>query len=394
MKLSKTLIVTYCLSVVVTSNLTQAAILIEAYYPFGEVGSFADNNKPLDLTSNGRNYIFNLAAATISTEETSPFSSAHYDFVREGYFDIGYNAPEDNVGIQGWFRVSDFDGESSQIFGTGHEGDGLSIRWNTETNQFEGALGGVSLVGDGYTAVLDTWVHLALVRDTGITTFYVNGVANGAPTPIESIPMDATEPHLGVSDGAATYFTGSIDEAAIFTFTPGQFGPSDLAYNKAISIPVVPIDPAVSLYAEYHLGEAGSLAQPEQLPQESSGNGRHYITDINGANASVLMAGVSAPGSTAYLSTADTGWTGEIYGDLPRNNFGMGIYVKATENSETTQGDFFYLGEAFGGFGFALEANGWSAGSHSVDFIGPEGGTGFTADTWVHLALIRVQRQL
>ena len=386
MKLSKTLVVIYCLSVLVTSSFTQATILIEAYYPFGEAGSFGDNNKPLDLSGNGRAYLNNLGDAAISATAPSPFSSANYDFNGNGYYDIGYGAPEDNVGVQGWFRVSDFDIESSHIFGTGHDNDGLSIRWNTDTNLFEGALGGVSLVGDGYAAVIDTWVHLALVRNAGTSTFYVNGLANGAS--INDTPIDATESHLGLSDGAAAYFRGSIDEGAFFTFTSGEFVPTDLAYNKKISS-TGPGDPVVSLYAEYHLGEGGSLVGTGKLPQDSSVNGRHYTTDISGANATILTAGVTAPGSTAFLSTTDTGWTGDIYGNLPTNNFGVGVYVQAAENSEATQGDFFFLGEAGGGFGFALEFNGWSAGAHSISFIGPEGGAGFTANTWVHLALIR-----
>ena len=73
------------------------------------------------------------------------------------------------------------------------------------------------------------------MRDTGIATFYVNGVANGVSS--SSLPLGANEAHLGVSDAGAAYFTGSVDEAAIFTFTSGEFAPTDLGNNKAIPEP-------------------------------------------------------------------------------------------------------------------------------------------------------------
>ena len=236
MKLSKTLVATCCLSVILTSSFTQAAVLYQTYFPLGEAGSFGSNNRPLDLSGNGRGYLFDIGSASISSTVSSPFSNANYNFTGGvGYYDIGYDAPEDNVGVQGWFRVSNFLVESTHIFGTGHDGDGLSIGWNTLTNVFTGALGGVGLVGTSYAAVVDTWVHLALVRDAGIATFYVNGLANGASS--SSLPLNANESHLGVSDAGAAYFTGSVDEAAIFTFTSGGFAVTDLGYNQAIPEP-------------------------------------------------------------------------------------------------------------------------------------------------------------
>ena len=174
--------------------------------------------------------------------------------------------------------------------------------------------------------------------------------------------------------------------------------PKILSSSLALLLASASSDAAVTLFAEYHLGEAGSLAGTGNLPQDSSGNGLHYTGEVGGGSASVFTAGVTAPGSTAFLSTADgsnQGWFADIYGGplaqtpLQTDNFGFGIYVQAAANSAATRADVFLLGEDNGAFGFSLDINGWAAGANGVAYIGPVEGTGFTANTWVHLALIR-----
>ena len=86
------------------------------------------------------------------------------------------------------------------------------------------------------------WTHLALVRDAGATSVYVNGqrfsTAAGAPAaPAGSLfiggnPLVATEG-----------FDGLIDEVRVFTFQPGQFQVTDL--NLGSPEPPIPV-PAVS----------------------------------------------------------------------------------------------------------------------------------------------------
>lgn len=153
---------------------------------------------------------------------------------------------------------------------------------------------------------------------------------------------------------------------------------------------------AVTLYAEYHLGESGSLGASNSSIIDSSGNGRNLTNAISGGTTSVGTSGVSAPGSTAYLSTAGTGNEGwysstNIYSTLPTDNFAFGVYVRAASNTATTRGDVFTLGSSPSAgneaFKVSLEATGWTASEHNVSYIGSAGT--FTADLWVHLAVIR-----
>ena len=149
----------------------------------------------------------------------------------------------------------------------------------------------------------------------------------------------------------------------------------------------------ITLYAEYHLGEAGSLGA-NNLPQDSSGNVRNFANDINGAGASVVNGGTFAAGSTDYLSTAGAGSEGwysvNLFSSLATDNFAFGVFAKAAGQG-ATEGDIFILGGSNGSFKLQLASNGWAASAHNVAWIGGNDGVGgsFGADTWVHLALIR-----
>ncbi len=153
----------------------------------------------------------------------------------------------------------------------------------------------------------------------------------------------------------------------------------------------------VTPYAEYHLGEAGSLGT-NKLPLDSSGNGKHFTSDISGATATTGTSGVSAPASTTYLDTSGAGnegwYASNLYSTAPAlatDNFGFGIYASAPSIASANQGDVFTVGGSNGAFKLSLGSNGWAASSHNVAWIGIGGGTSgsFTANTWVHLALIR-----
>ncbi len=152
---------------------------------------------------------------------------------------------------------------------------------------------------------------------------------------------------------------------------------------------------AVILYAEYHLGEAGSLGT-NKLPQDSSGNARHFVAEIGGTTALTQTTGVSAPGSTVYLDTSMAGNQGFFFGDnsqftaLGTDNFAFGVYARGgTGASATTAaGDVFQLGANVNNtYKLSLESTGWRASSANISYIGST--ATFSTDTWVHLALIR-----
>lgn len=146
---------------------------------------------------------------------------------------------------------------------------------------------------------------------------------------------------------------------------------------------------AVTVIHEYKLGEAGSLGA-NNLPQDNVGTA-DFTNAIGGASASVGTTGVFAPGSTAYIDTSsatNTGWYGADFSSVPADNFGMGVYARA---SSINVGDIFTTGGATNTFKVSMGTNGWAASSNGTAWIGSANGVSgsFTADQWVHLALVR-----
>lgn len=156
---------------------------------------------------------------------------------------------------------------------------------------------------------------------------------------------------------------------------------------------------AVVLFAEYRLGEAGSLGTNNR-PLDSSGNGRDFTADVSGSSAVVVSGGASslagaggvAGTSTGFLNTAAvTGtdyWSGASFSSLQTNNFAFGLFAKA---DSIASADIFSLGSANNAPKISLGTNGWAASFHNTAWIGNASGTSgsFVAGTWVHLALVR-----
>jgi hypothetical protein len=99
--------------------------------------------------------------------------------------------------------------------------------------------GGVEF-GGGSPLVPGTWTHLAVVRDSGLTTFYVNGVPFSTSANAPNLPAGG----MGIGANPLVsdeFFDGRIDEVRVFTFAPGAFVVSDLNLTApAVVAPAVP----------------------------------------------------------------------------------------------------------------------------------------------------------
>ncbi|MDB6038540.1 MAG: Immunoglobulin I-set domain protein [Verrucomicrobiales bacterium] len=81
-------------------------------------------------------------------------------------------------------------------------------------------------IGDTTVLSKDHWTHLAAVNDNGVTTFYVNGVANGPST--NNVTAPSGVPYIGSGEDTGAPFDGYLDEIRYSTFAPGAFAVSDL----------------------------------------------------------------------------------------------------------------------------------------------------------------------
>lgn len=170
--------------------------------------------------------------------------------------------------------------------------------------------------------------------------------------------------------------------------------PNRSLFLVPLLLAALPSDASASvwLFAEYHLGEAGSLSGASQIPLDSSGSGRHLADASNGNTPTVGTSGLAAPGSTACMDTSGTAiegwWSNDLSPSLPTDHFAFGVYASAASLAD---GDVMTLGGSNGSYKVQLATNGWGASAHGGGWIGPSGGVpgSFTANQWVHLAVIR-----
>ena len=73
------------------------------------------------------------------------------------------------------------------------------------------------------------WIHVAVVNDAGVFTFYTNGVASGAATNVDiGGRIENCVPYIGSGQDTGAPFDGYLDECRYSTFNPGAFVVSDL----------------------------------------------------------------------------------------------------------------------------------------------------------------------
>ena len=150
----------------------------------------------------------------------------------------------DNFGLEVWVNPSALAGDHMIVY-NGHTG---SSGWgfNLANGIYSVLYGGRAVIGSVPTTS-NVWMHLALVRDGGITTFYTNGVASATSSVAPNVPAGLFGVANAPNPPGAAVFQGSLDEVRVFTFAPGQFSTNDLLLNRPVLL--TPI-------AWYRLGES------------------------------------------------------------------------------------------------------------------------------------------
>ena len=260
---------------------SSASVSVQAWYHLGEPGTLP-GGLPLDSSGNGNH--MNDGFSEFESVHISPntpggplgssgwTSTASSEWGRSGDVIIAardeYYVSGENFGIEAWVQpfgngYNVFCCESShnftaQIFASGADSTGfyLGVKNNQDgTYSFVAAVitdtNGVAQVGDPLPLVTDSWTHLAVVRNNGTNTFYVNGAPHGSvttDTPSTNVPTGTglqNGMRLGASGGDQVAYRGLIDEARAFTFNPGQFAVADLLYPSAsATVPLIVVQPA------------------------------------------------------------------------------------------------------------------------------------------------------
>lgn len=139
----------------------------------------------------------------------------------------------DNFGVEA--RVKPTNASDLQIViyngNTSTSGFGIFI----QSGNYFGLYGLNAAFDTGVAATTGVWQDLALVRDGGISKFYLDGAlvysANvGGPNPATSGFAVGQAPQV-----AGQFFNGAVDDARVFTFAPGTFDPADLGANTSVA---------------------------------------------------------------------------------------------------------------------------------------------------------------
>lgn len=135
-------------------------------------------------------------------------------------------AATDNFGLELWVKPTG-GGNSLLAYNGIPDLNGWGLYW--QSGFFLGKIGsGIVAVGG---APFGQWSHVALVRDNGMSTLYVNGVPTGSDFTFPEPPTGSFA--IG---SAGSFYLGEMDEVRLFTFAPGQFTVDDLLIHRVSNI--------------------------------------------------------------------------------------------------------------------------------------------------------------
>jgi hypothetical protein len=212
------------MAILISSTIADAEIIDVALYKLGEPGSIVGGN-PQDFVG-GHHFLntFNSPPGTITPGAFAGSTAAINYSVDGNYFAAPGTTviPTDNFAIEMWARTSNTAQTNISMFTTGSANG--SLAFNLDNGEWRASRFNQAFFGSGVDVEVDEWVNLALIRSSGMTTFYVDGVAQGASDAVVPI-IDVGTFHLGVSPGGFAAFDGDLDNLRIFTFDPSTDNP-------------------------------------------------------------------------------------------------------------------------------------------------------------------------
>ena len=296
------------------------------------------------------------------------------------------SAVTDNFGIEAWVSPNGVGGTGVLAYNgdTGANGWGLFVSGST----YQALFGGQIAFGSG-TATASTWTHLAVVRNSGAATFYVNGVAAGTTTTAPSVPIGrfgiAAPPQAPTNQ----IFNGLVDEVRMFTFAPGQFSTNDLLFNSLLvtklgdsgpgtlrnAMLLAPSNGIISITATGTIALSGALPLitnsltilgrgPSNLTISGGGSNRLFFVDA--PNGAVNLSGFTLANGRAKGGDGGAGAQGGGGG------LGAGGAIFANAGVVTVSNVIFTANSAAGGDG----GNAGTTGGGGGGGLGGDGGFG------------------
>ncbi len=213
-------------------ELFRSSVTNIAYWRMGEndpgaangVTNFVTVNllgSPMALKSNAV-YTANVAAAANSTLALQ-FTTGCYATNQPAF------SFTDNFGLELWVKPD----ATNAIQSIAYNGDSGPNGWGLYLHQgkYQGLFGGLAFL-TGPDAVPGVWTHLALVRNNGLTTLYVNGLPAATSLLTPGVPTGRFALAAQAQTLTTEFFAGALDEVRVFTFALGTFSTLDLAVAR------------------------------------------------------------------------------------------------------------------------------------------------------------------
>lgn len=233
--------------IMATAPMSAEGAIVDVFqYRLGEAGTLGTNNLPLDSTGNGYNETNTNGTGSTSVQSSSPpptlnSSTAYLDFnPNRGFFGASVTGlPTDNFAVELWLRPDSSTGALTAFRIGGPDG---SLNFRTVDGDVRMSYDNISGIhpASQFSPPLGEWTHLAVVRNSGISTAYVNG--NLLIGSSNHTPNWAGTIHIGMTGGGAQHWNGAIDEIRMYTFDPNSDDPT-----AAFNIGVVPEPSGIAL---------------------------------------------------------------------------------------------------------------------------------------------------
>lgn len=216
-----------------------AQLNLVAWYRLGEADPGATPGGPGANPTIDSAGAFDLASVGAPTYSVTPSPPSALSMAFAGADGYRNGAPvslaTDNFGLEAWVFSTSTAGNAVIAYNgnTGSSGWGI---FRAGAN-YHYLFGGV-VVGGGTPVLLNRWTHLAVVRDAGVTTFYVNGRPNNVSGNAPNAPAGAFG--IGINPLLNQEFhVGDVDEVRAFTFAPGTFSPALLLAAAPPRVPTM-----------------------------------------------------------------------------------------------------------------------------------------------------------
>jgi hypothetical protein len=126
----------------------------------------------------------------------------------------------DNFSMMAWINITSLPQTGIIMYnGDDSGGYGLSISadWGAAGSELRMLWGGIVWDSSGYTLPAGKWIHVAAVRESGTTKFYVNGVQTPNTNTTTPYPVNNNF-EVGKEPGQARYFNGKVDEPKVYNY--------------------------------------------------------------------------------------------------------------------------------------------------------------------------------